>query len=80
MARLGMVTRYHAFHITWGTGPGVVAPFAERVLEAAKTGLISLKFRHQVDELIVDWWRSGLECVAPCWNPLRSSVARLARV
>jgi len=39
------------FHITWGTGPGVVAPFERRVREAAKRGLITLKFRHRVNEL-----------------------------
>src|SRR5664279_4919085 len=39
------------FHVTWGTGPGVVAPFARRVKEAAERGLVSLRFRHRVDEL-----------------------------
>jgi uncharacterized protein len=41
------------FHITWGTGPGVVEPFAEGVKEAAKKGLIQFKFRHRVNELVV---------------------------
>ena len=39
------------FHITWGTGPGVVEPFARRVREAQKRGLVTLKFRHRVDQL-----------------------------
>ncbi|MDF3213601.1 FAD-binding dehydrogenase [Mesorhizobium sp. M7A.F.Ca.CA.001.09.2.1] len=39
------------FHITWGTGPGVLDPFVQRVREAQKRGLISFKFRHRVDEL-----------------------------
>jgi predicted oxidoreductase len=39
------------FHITWGTGPGVVAPFARRVKEAADRGLVTMRFRHRVDEL-----------------------------
>ncbi|RUT85899.1 FAD-dependent oxidoreductase, partial [Mesorhizobium sp. M7A.T.Ca.US.000.02.1.1] len=39
------------FHITWGTGPGVLEPFAQRVREAQKRGLISFKFRHRVNEL-----------------------------
>ncbi len=39
------------FHLTWGTGPGVVAPFARRVRKAAERGLVSLRFRHMVDEL-----------------------------
>jgi uncharacterized protein len=41
------------FHITWGTGPGVVQPFERRVREAAARGLLTFKFRHQVDELTV---------------------------
>src|SRR3954468_9739857 len=41
------------FHIVWGTGPGVVAPFARRVKEAAEKGLVQLRFRHRVDELVV---------------------------
>lgn len=36
------------FHITWGTGPGVLRPFQERVLEAEKTGKITFGFRHRV--------------------------------
>jgi uncharacterized protein len=41
------------FHVTWGTGPGVVEPFANRVLEAAKKGVVTIKYRHRVEELIV---------------------------
>lgn len=41
------------FHVTWGTGPGVLAPFEHRVREAVKRGMITLKFRHRVNELIV---------------------------
>lgn len=39
------------FHITWGTGPGVVEPFERRAREHAKTGRIVFKFRHRVDVL-----------------------------
>src|SRR2546421_919824 len=39
------------FHVTWGTGPGVVAPFERRVREAAAGGRVSIKFRHRVDAL-----------------------------
>ena len=39
------------FHITWGTGPGLIAPFVERVQEGAKQGLVTFKFRHRVNEL-----------------------------
>jgi predicted oxidoreductase len=41
------------FHVTWGTGPGVVAPFERRVREAAARGLVKLMFRHRVDALTV---------------------------
>ncbi|WP_049575203.1 FAD-binding dehydrogenase [Nocardiopsis sp. SBT366] len=41
------------FHITWGTGPGVVEPFERRVRAAVERGLVSLRFRHRVDELVV---------------------------
>ena len=41
------------FHVTWGTGPAVVAPFARRVRDAAAAGRIELRFRHRVDELTV---------------------------
>lgn len=42
------------FHITWGTGPGVVAPFARRVEEARSRGLVTYAHRHRVDEIIVE--------------------------
>ncbi len=41
------------FHVTWGTGPGVVAPFERRVREAVAKGLVEMRFRHRVDELSV---------------------------
>ncbi len=41
------------FHLTWGTGPGVLEPFVRRVQESVKKGLIILKFRHRVNELVV---------------------------
>lgn len=42
------------FHITWGTGPGVVAPFERLVRQAADDGRISFGFRHKVTGLIVE--------------------------
>jgi predicted oxidoreductase len=41
------------FHITWGTGPGLVEPFERRVRAAADAGRLEFRFRHQVDELTV---------------------------
>ena len=42
------------FHITWGTGPGVVEPFERRVREHAGTGRLQFRFRHRVDGLVVE--------------------------
>jgi hypothetical protein len=41
------------FHIVWGTGPGLVEPFARRVRAAIDRGLVELRFRHRVDGLVV---------------------------
>ena len=41
------------FHITWGTGPGVVEPFERRVRSAVERGLVEWRFRHRVDGLSV---------------------------
>ncbi|HSH05696.1 MAG TPA: FAD-binding dehydrogenase [Anaerolineae bacterium] len=42
------------FHIVWGTGPAIVEPFIHRVQEAAKKGLLTFKFRHRVNHLVVE--------------------------
>ncbi|WP_328395377.1 FAD-binding dehydrogenase [Nocardia sp. NBC_00416] len=42
------------FHISWGTGPGVLEAFLNPVLEAERKGLVRFAFRHRVDELLVD--------------------------
>jgi len=39
------------FHVTWGTGPGILAPFIRRVRAAQERGLVTIAFRHRVDEL-----------------------------
>ncbi|MDQ1128750.1 FAD-binding dehydrogenase [Microbacterium sp. SORGH_AS_0888] len=39
------------FHVTWGTGPGVVAPFQAEVEEAESEGRITILSRHRVREL-----------------------------
>ncbi len=41
------------FHITWGTGPGVLEPFIRRVRAAEKRGLLTFRFRHRVNDLTV---------------------------
>ncbi len=39
------------FHLTWGTGPGVIEPFVKRVRQGAEQGLVTFKFRHRVNAL-----------------------------
>lgn len=39
------------FHIVWGTGPGLVAPFARQVRAAVDDGLVRLAPRHRVTRL-----------------------------
>ena len=39
------------FHVSWGTGTGVVKPFVEKAYEAQRAGLLRMNFRHQVTEL-----------------------------
>ncbi len=39
------------FHITWGTGPGVLEHFIRRCKAHENAGLITFKYRHQVDHI-----------------------------
>ncbi|MFI1065561.1 FAD-binding dehydrogenase [Streptomyces spororaveus] len=39
------------FHITWGTGPGLVEPFERRVRAGVARGLVRFAFRHRVTGL-----------------------------
>ncbi|MFQ1001098.1 FAD-binding dehydrogenase [Modestobacter sp. SSW1-42] len=41
------------FHVVWGTGPGLLAPFLARVRAAVDAGLAELRHRHRVDGLVV---------------------------
>jgi uncharacterized protein len=40
------------FHVTWGTGPGVVEPFERRVLAHEAAGRVRFAFRHRVRGLL----------------------------
>ncbi|MEM7643224.1 MAG: FAD-binding dehydrogenase [Pseudomonadota bacterium] len=40
------------FHLTWGVGPGVIAPFVERALAHEKAGKITFRFRHRVAQVV----------------------------
>ena len=41
------------FHVSWGTGTGVVEPFVASALHAASSGLVTFYHRHRVDELVL---------------------------
>jgi predicted oxidoreductase len=41
------------FHLTWGTGPGIVEPFERRVRAHVASGRIVLKCRHQVSRIVM---------------------------
>ena len=45
------------FHVAWGTGTGVVAPFVAAAERAAEAGLLTFHHRHRVDELVVEQGR-----------------------
>lgn len=42
------------FHITWGTGPGLVRPFAEEMRQLEEAGYVTYLPRHRVDELLLE--------------------------
>ncbi len=39
------------FHITWGTGPGVLGPFERRTRAHAEAGRVTFAFRHRVTKI-----------------------------
>ncbi len=41
------------FHVTWGTGPGLLEPFVKLARDAESRGLISFRFRHRVSRLVI---------------------------
>ncbi|WEK59742.1 MAG: FAD-binding dehydrogenase [Candidatus Microbacterium colombiense] len=41
------------FHITWGTGPGIVAPFVGAIEQAEREGRITVLPRHRVTGLVL---------------------------
>ncbi|QGH68917.1 FAD-binding dehydrogenase [Pseudactinotalea sp. HY158] len=40
------------FHVTWGTGPAILAPFVSAANSARADGLLEFRFRHRVVELV----------------------------
>ncbi len=41
------------FHLTWGSGLGVLDPFVRKIKQAQEKGLVQFHFRHRVTELMV---------------------------
>jgi predicted oxidoreductase len=39
------------FHLTWGTGPGVLEPFLRLAAAAVEQGRVEFRYRHRVDSL-----------------------------
>lgn len=67
------------FHVTWGTGPGLLEPFVRTVRSGVADGLVRLAFRHQVDALtmtagIVDGVRGSV--LAPASSPRGVATSR----
>lgn len=42
------------FHVTWGTGPGLLEPFVQRVSELVTGGLVTFNPRHRVTGLLTE--------------------------
>lgn len=40
------------FHVSWGTGTGVVKPFVDKAYAAQEKGLLQFRFRHRVTKLL----------------------------
>ena len=40
------------FHITWGTGPGITAPFLAKVRDGVERGLVRLACNHRMESLV----------------------------
>ena len=50
------------FHLTWGTGPGVLDPFLKLAREAEAAGALTIAYRHRVSDLILEAGRvKGVE-------------------
>ena len=41
------------FHITWGTGPGLLAPFVAQVEQARRDGRLEVRCRHRMEEVLL---------------------------
>lgn len=60
------------FHVTWGTGPGVLAPFVKKAKAMAATGRLTFRFRHRVDRLeVVDGRVTGISGAVLAADPVQ---------
>ena len=64
------------FHVAWGTGTGVVAPFVASAQEAAARGTLTFHHRRRVDELVVqDGTVTGVRGAVLAEDPAPRGVA-----
>ena len=59
------------FHLTWGTGPGLVEPFERVVRDGVADGLVELRGRHRVTGLVTtDGEIAGVRCEVLAEDPV----------
>jgi predicted oxidoreductase len=64
------------FHITWGTGPGVLAPFVARAKDHIRAGRLRVHFRHRVTDLVTEAGRvTGASGAVLANDPAERGVA-----
>lgn len=64
------------FHITWGTGPGILAPFVARAKEHIRAGRLRVHFRHRVTALVTEAGRvTGASGTVLAEDPAARGVA-----
>ncbi len=69
------------FHVTWGTGPGVLEPFVRALLDGRRAGRVEVRSRHRVTGLVVTHGRvTGVrgDVLAPDPAPRGAPSARTA--
>lgn len=70
------------FHVSWGTGTGVVKPFVQHAYDMQQKGLLQMKFRHRITELIgIGKKISGVkgEILEPSVKPRGEATSRNVR-
>lgn len=64
------------FHITWGTGPGVLAPFVARAKDHIRAGRLRVHFRHRATDLVTEAGRvTGASGAVLAEDPAARGVA-----